>query len=318
MNTTFSMLMNLVLFIAVVQGTALYGSEKATDENQNTLKDSALTTSDKENEIRESKSYKDLLIVKTAELERVLFLAKKKFSIKEEDYNVIFHDMIECIELALELQLDTETKNLEMKQANLEERRGKCEIDTKSVLKKNYDDFVKYLAENNYEKTSGWENVVKADGIQISILGIVYVFSGLVLLVFILNLFGRIFVKKEPVEQVITIEMDDSPVRGASSKVSTRTSSTILIRKDLLKRQKEEAIAKAEAEKTKVEEEKLFKEREQEMKEISAAIAMAIHAELHLYAKSEQITTLDYPNVVSSWAFSSRPVLSHFQRFNKR
>ncbi len=318
MNITFRLLINLALFITVLLSSAIYASEKATIENQNAHKDTLQSTSDNINDKKNSKSYKDSLNDKTAALERVIFLAKKKFGIKEEDYNIILHDMTECIVLELELQLESDEKSKKEKQSTLADRYQKCEADTKLILKKNYDDFVKYLAENEYEKTTGWANVEKADGIQISILGIVYVFTGLALLVLILNLFGRIFVKKKPAEQVITIEMDDSPVRGSSTKVSTRTSSTILIRKDLLKRQKEEALAHAEAEKAKEEAEKLFKEREQEMKEISAAIAMAIHAELHLYAKSEQLTVIDYPNVVSSWAFSSRPVISHFQKLYKK
>ncbi|MCD4657928.1 MAG: OadG family protein [Planctomycetes bacterium] len=317
MNIAFRLLITLILLITAMQISTIYASENGIDKHQAAIKDKALTTSDSFNDDKNTKKNEDSLKDEINALDRVLFLAKRKFGIKEDDYIVILGDMTECIKL--EYKLKSESISEKEKQSIIAESIQKCEADTKLILKKNYADFIQFMTDNAYEKTFGWDNVEKANGIQISILGIVYVFIGLAMLVLILNIFSRVFAKKEPAEQVITIEMDDSPVRGSSTRISTRTSSTILIRKDLLKREKEQALVRAEAKKAKEEAERLFKEREQEMKEISAAIAMAIHAELHLYAKSEQLTVLDYPNIVSSWAFSTRPVLNVYnQRLNKR
>ena len=235
-------------------------------------------------------------------LERVMFLAKRHFVIDESDYEIMLADMEEYLTKEDEL---SKLEVVDEKNAQeLKDLAAKAELRQREVLKEEFDDFQQYLKDNDYQKTSGWANVEKAGGFKISALGLTYVFSGLIILVALLVVFGKIFAQKNPNEDVITIEMDNSPVRESSKSQVKRTVSTILIRKDLMEKKKHEVGESKGGEVS---------------NEIAIAIAMAIHAELHLYAKSEKITVLDYPNVVSSWAFTSRPVVnSHFQKLRKR
>ena len=168
---------------------------------------------------------------------------------------------------------------------------------------------------------SGFDKVTEVNGWLISVVGIMTVFIGLVVLVLIINLFGKLFTRKKKSvkadrEPVTPVEnADEAEIAKLMQGKSKSITQEITIAKESTSDNAEKTNIQQEVEEKVPEKtKKEMQEQENAMQETLAAVALAIHAELHLF-HPDIVTNIDYPTDVSSWAFSSRPLRnSHFDR----